>query len=213
MPGAAAGEGEERARPPTASERRRMYRDMALSLRCGLRDASAGFSFLRLRGLRALLRSLRSAADADASTRLFRQSQALRDLQVVSVVFEHSLRRAQEESVVTVGQVLGIEIEPVKLRNPATDSEVALALRVLEGCCLLCRDCAAAAHRLNAVKILLNILMARGMLEQRACLDTLLALMVDSSENLMDFMDHDGLTKVVDLVKDTQRDEHLLRFI
>jgi hypothetical protein len=64
-------------RRPTAAERRRMYRDLALSLRCGLRDAAAGFSFLRLRGLRALLRALRSAADAG----LFRDSQSIRDLQ------------------------------------------------------------------------------------------------------------------------------------
>ena len=40
-----------RHRRPTASERRRMYRDLALSLRCGLRGAAVGFSFLRLRGL------------------------------------------------------------------------------------------------------------------------------------------------------------------
>ena len=73
MPGAEAG-----ARRPTASERRRMYRDLALSLRCGLRDAAAGLSFLRLRGLRALLRALRSA---DADLGLFRDSQAIRDLQ------------------------------------------------------------------------------------------------------------------------------------
>lgn len=70
-------------RRPTASERRRMYRDLALSLRCGLRDAAAGFSFLRLRGLRALLRALRSTsdADADADAGLFRDSQSIRDLQ------------------------------------------------------------------------------------------------------------------------------------
>lgn len=70
---------------------------------------------------------------------------------VVPVLFEHSLRKANEDAVVTVGQVLGIE--PVRLRNPATDSELALALRVLEGCCLLCSDCTAAAHRYNAVKV------------------------------------------------------------
>uniref|UniRef100_A0A0E0IV54 Uncharacterized protein n=1 Tax=Oryza nivara TaxID=4536 RepID=A0A0E0IV54_ORYNI len=211
MPGAAAGDEAAAAaggRRPTASERRRMYRDLAQSLRCGLRDASAGFSFLRLRGLRALLRALRSAAAADADARLFRHSQALRDLQVVPVLFEHSLRRAQGDAVVTVGQVLGIS-PAVKLSNPATDSEVALALRVLEGCCLLCRDCAAAAHRYDAVKVLLNILMTRGTLEQKACLDTLLALMVDSSENLMDFKEHEGLDKIGDLVKDTQRDDNV----
>uniref|UniRef100_A0A0E0F008 Uncharacterized protein n=1 Tax=Oryza meridionalis TaxID=40149 RepID=A0A0E0F008_9ORYZ len=71
---------------------------------------------------------------------------------VVPVLFEHSLRRAQDDAVVTVGQVLGIS-PAVKLSNPATDSEVALALRVLEGCCLLCRNCAAAAHRYDAVKL------------------------------------------------------------
>uniref|UniRef100_J3N466 Uncharacterized protein n=1 Tax=Oryza brachyantha TaxID=4533 RepID=J3N466_ORYBR len=127
---------------------------------------------------------------------------------VVPVLFEHSLRRVQDDGVVTVGQVLGLA-PAVKLTNPATDSEVALALRVLEGCCLLCRDCAAAAHRYDAVKVLLNILLTRGMLEQTACLDTLLALMVDSSENMMDFKEHEGLNKIVDLVKDTQRDDHL----
>lgn len=66
-------------RRPTPSERRRMYRDLALSLRSGLRDAAAGLSFLRLRGLRALLRAL-SATDAD-HLGLFRDSQAIRDLQ------------------------------------------------------------------------------------------------------------------------------------
>lgn len=211
MPRAAAVEEAAAGRQPTASERRRMYRDLALSLRCGLRDAAAGFSFLRLRGLRALLRALRSAADADAdadaSARLFRHSQSIRDIQVVPVLFEHSLRRAKDDSVVTVGHVLGIE--PVKLKNPATDSEVVLALRVLEGCCLLCRDCAAAAHRYNAVKVLLNILLTRGMLEQRACLDTLLALMVDCSENLMDFKEQEGLHKIADLVKDRRIDDHV----
>ncbi|TVU31977.1 hypothetical protein EJB05_23693, partial [Eragrostis curvula] len=193
------------AQQPTASERRRMYRDLALALRCGLRDAAAGFSFLRLRGLRALLRALRSAADADA--RLFRDAQLIRDLQVVPVLFEHSLRKASDSAVVTVGQVLGIE--PARLRNPATDSEVVLALRVLEECCLLCSDCAAAAHRHNAVKVILNILMTRGILEQRACFDTLLALLVDCSENLMDFKELEGLNKIADIVKDTNRDDHV----
>ncbi|KAF0917410.1 hypothetical protein E2562_017859 [Oryza meyeriana var. granulata] len=53
--------------------------------------------------------------------------------------------------MVTVGQVLGIE-PAIKFRNPATDSKVALALRVLQGYCLLCRDCAAVAYRYNAVR-------------------------------------------------------------
>lgn len=69
------------------------------------------------------------------------------------MLFEHSLRKATGDVVVTVAQVLGIEPAPARLRNPATDSEVMLALRVLQGCCLLCPGCAAAAHRYNAVKV------------------------------------------------------------
>ncbi|RCV44150.1 hypothetical protein SETIT_9G351100v2 [Setaria italica] len=193
-------------RRPTESERRRMYRDLALSLRCGLRDAAAGFSFLRLRGLRGLLRALHSA---DADLGLFRDSQAIRDLQVVPVLFEHSLRKATGDAVVTVAQVLGMEPAAARLRNPATDSEVVLALRVLQGCCLLCPGCAAAAHRYNAVKVVLNILMTRGILEQRGCLDTLLALLVDCSENQMDFKEQFGLNKIADIVKDPNRDDHV----
>ncbi|ONL99295.1 uncharacterized protein [Zea mays] len=198
-------------RRPTASERRRMYRDLALSLRCGLRDAAAGFSFLRLRGLRALLRALRSTsdADADADAGLFRDSQSIRDLQVIPVLFEHSLRKATGDAVLTVAQVLGMEPAAARLRNPATDSEVVLALRVLEGCCLLCPACAAAAHRYNAVKVVLNILMTRGILEQRACLDTLLALLVNCSGNLTDFKEQDGLNKIAVIVKDANRDDHV----
>jgi len=75
---------------------------------------------------------------------------------VIPVLFEHSLRKAATgagDAVLTVAQVLGMEPAAGRLRNPATDSEVVLALRVLEGCCLLCPACAAAAHRYNAVKV------------------------------------------------------------
>jgi len=76
---------------------------------------------------------------------------------VIPVLFEHSLRKAAAtgagDAVLTVAQLLGMEPAAARLRNPATDSEVVLALRVLEGCCLLCPACAAAAHRYNAVKV------------------------------------------------------------
>ncbi|RLN18972.1 uncharacterized protein C2845_PM02G22040 [Panicum miliaceum] len=195
MPGAV--EAEAGRRRPTASERRRMYRDLALALRCGLRST-------------------------DADTGLFRDSQTIRDLQVVPVLFEHSLRKATGDAVVTVAQVLGMEPAAARLRSPATDSEVVLALRVLQGCCLLCPACAAAAHRYDASRVVqklhcpllihqvvLNILMTRGILEQRACLDTLLALLVDCFENQMDFKEQDGLNKIADIVKDSDRDDHV----
>lgn len=42
--------------------------------------------------------------------------------------------------------------EPIKLKRPTANSEITLALRVLEGCCLLCKDSADSAYRYNAVK-------------------------------------------------------------
>ncbi|GJM91256.1 hypothetical protein PR202_ga07615 [Eleusine coracana subsp. coracana] len=204
MPEAAAG------RQPTASERRRMYRDLALSLRRGLRDAAAGFSFLRLRGLRALLRALRSAADADP--RLFRDSQAIRDLQVVPVLFEHSLRKANDDAVVTVGQVLGIE--PARLRTPPRTPRSCSR----SGCSKAAASSAPTApprrigtmpSRYGLATVILNILMTRGILEQTACLDTLLALLVDCSENLMDFKEQEGLNNIALIVKDTNRDDQV----
>jgi len=66
-----------------ALARRRLYREVTLALRSGLRDAKADFSFLRARGLRSLLSFLRSTASAadDARLLLFRHSQSIPDLQ------------------------------------------------------------------------------------------------------------------------------------
>jgi hypothetical protein len=63
--------------------RRRLYREVTLALRAGLRDAKAEFSFLRARGLRSLLGFLRSTASApdDSQLLLFRHSQSIPDLQ------------------------------------------------------------------------------------------------------------------------------------
>lgn len=66
-------------------ENRRLYREVTLALRTALRDATAEFSFLRLRGLRNLLKSLRSIADSDDAIRLFRQSQSLHELQGIDL--------------------------------------------------------------------------------------------------------------------------------
>jgi hypothetical protein len=62
-----------------ALARRRLYREVTLALRTGLRDAKADFSFLRARGLRSLLGFLRSTASAtdDSQLLLFRHSQPI----------------------------------------------------------------------------------------------------------------------------------------
>ncbi|KAJ4803526.1 hypothetical protein LUZ62_016092 [Rhynchospora pubera] len=188
---------------PPVGERRPRYRDVAQALRCGLREVAADFSFLRLKGLRSILKTLQSVAASDAATRLFRLSQASRELQVVPVLFENSFRKMKDDSDVSEPELGG---EPIKLKRPATNSEVALALRVLEGCCLLCKDCADTAYRYDAIKVLLNILLTRGVLEQKACLDALVALLISSAANEMDFKELQGVSKASELIIDMRRD-------
>lgn len=45
----------------------------------------------------------------------------------------------------------------MQLTSPATDAEVALALRVLEGCCLLHPHSTALAHQHKAIKVTFHI--------------------------------------------------------
>ncbi|XP_039142328.1 uncharacterized protein LOC120279462 isoform X2 [Dioscorea cayenensis subsp. rotundata] len=188
-------------------ENRRLYREVTLALRTALRDATAEFSFLRLRGLRNLLKSLRSIADSDDAIRLFRQSQSLHELQVIPVLFNNSLRQLKDEPVMRVDHIFGVE--PMKITSPATDSEVALALRVLEGCCLLHKESTVLAHEHDAIKVLVNILSTRGTLEQGACLDALISLMLDSVANQMDFEGCYGIEKIAELVKDEEGDDNI----
>ncbi|MQM08451.1 hypothetical protein Taro_041307 [Colocasia esculenta] len=131
----------------TSLNRRRMYREVTLALRSALRDAVAEFSFLRLRGLRNLLKSLQSVAGNDAAIPLFLQSQSIPELQVL---FQSTLRQSKDKFMLNLDHIFGVE--PLKINSPATDSEVALALRVLEGCCLLHRESRDLAHQHKAIK-------------------------------------------------------------
>ncbi|PKA46530.1 hypothetical protein AXF42_Ash012663 [Apostasia shenzhenica] len=188
-------------------DRRRMHREVTLALRSGIRDATADFSFLRLRGLRNLLKSLRSIANSDDAIRLFRYSQSLPELQLVPVLFNNSLRQVKDDPIVNLDHIFGVE--PMKISSPATDSEVALALRVLEGSCLLHRGSAVLSHQHKAVKVLINILSRRGALEQGVCLDALISLMLESSANQLAFEACRGIEKVADLMKNEQVEESI----
>ncbi|RLN13146.1 hypothetical protein C2845_PM09G01390 [Panicum miliaceum] len=192
-----------------ALARRHLYREVTLALRSGLRDAKADFSFLRARGLRSLLGFLRSTASAadDARLLLFRHSQSIPDLQVIPVLFQNSLHQPKEDPVVTLDHIFGTE--PIRITSPPTDSEIALALRLLEGCCLLYSRCTALAHKYKAVKVLLNILASRGPTEQGVCLDALISVMLDSPSNQMNFEEYSGLEKVAELLKDVQVEKHI----
>lgn len=59
----------------------RVYREVTLALRSGLRDARAEFSFLRVRGLKRLLKFLRSVAESDSTINLFSETQSVPELQ------------------------------------------------------------------------------------------------------------------------------------
>ncbi|EXC21406.1 hypothetical protein L484_011848 [Morus notabilis] len=128
----------------------RVYREVTLALRSGLRDARAEFSFLRVRGVRTLLKFLRSVAESDSTINLFSQTQSIPDLQVVPVLFQHSLKESEDDIVANLNHIFGVE--PMKISSPSTDAEVSLALRVLEGCCLLHTESTVLAHQYKAIQ-------------------------------------------------------------
>ncbi|KAM3206826.1 hypothetical protein ACQJBY_062161 [Aegilops geniculata] len=68
---------------------------------------------------------------------------------VIPVLFQNSLHQPKDPAV-TLDHIFGVE--PAKITSPSTDSEIALALRVLEGCCLLYSRCTALAHKYKAVQ-------------------------------------------------------------
>ncbi|OMO87917.1 Armadillo-like helical [Corchorus capsularis] len=185
----------------------RIYREVTLALRTGLRDARAEFSFLRVRGLRFLLKSLRSIAQSDTSVYLFSLTQSIPELQVVPVLFEHSLKETVDDRVQSLDHIFSVE--PMNIKSPSTDAEVALALRVLEGCCLLHPESTSLAQQHKAIPVLMNVLSTRGVLEQGACLDALISIMLDSSTNQTEFEACNGIEEVAELIRDKQVDETL----
>lgn len=67
------------------------------------------------------------------------------------VLFQHSLREVEDQSVANLNHIFSVE--PMKISSPATDAEVALALRVLEGCCLFHRESTILAHQHKAITV------------------------------------------------------------
>ncbi|GKC11439.1 armadillo-type fold protein [Tanacetum coccineum] len=99
----------------------RLFREVTLALRTGLRDARSDFSFLRLHGL------------------------------LVPVLFQHSLHECEDQIVNNLDHIFSVQ--PLKIKSPSTDAEVSLALRVLEGCCLLHKESTLFAHQFKAIQI------------------------------------------------------------
>ncbi|CAM6084760.1 unnamed protein product [Calypogeia fissa] len=173
----------------------RLYREVSLSLRIGLRDVKAEFSFMRIRGLKSLTRFLTSAVKSEKIVELFLDTQKYRELQVVPVLFEHALAPLKSEVVNNI--VVG---SPSK-------GEIGLALRILEGCCLLDTGSRKLASRYAAAKVLMALLLSGEPPEQIACLDALLAVLLDSTSNQKDFERMHGVRKIAELVKNTSVDD------
>lgn len=190
-----------------ALARQSLHREVTLSLRTGLRDARAEFSFLRVRGLRSLLKFLQSVSQSPSTINLFRDAQSIPDLQVVPVLFQNSLKQEEDGKVPNLDHLF--TVKTTKIISPSTDAEVALALRVLEGCCLLHAESTVLALHYKPIQVLMKILSTRGMLEQGACLDALIPLLLDSPANQMEFKECKGIEEVAELIQNKQVDENL----
>ncbi|KAL3675224.1 hypothetical protein R1sor_025172 [Riccia sorocarpa] len=173
----------------------RLYREVSLRLRTGLRDAKAEFSFLRVKGLRSLAKFLQSAVESEKMIELFLESQTYLELQVVPVLFEHILAPRKRDS------------DDQRIINPPSVDEISLALRILEGCCLLDASSRLFASRHSACKELLSLVLKSEQSQQGACLDALLAVLVDSPANQKDFEQIHGVRKVAELVKATDMND------
>lgn len=70
---------------------------------------------------------------------------------VVPVLFQHSLQDFEDQIVNNLDHIFSVE--PLKIKSPSTDAEVSLALRVLEGCCLLHKESTVLAHHFKATQV------------------------------------------------------------
>uniref|UniRef100_A0A0V0HB77 Putative ovule protein n=1 Tax=Solanum chacoense TaxID=4108 RepID=A0A0V0HB77_SOLCH len=75
---------------------------------------------------------------------------------VVQVLFRHFLRDTEDQSVTSLDHIF--TVESMEITSPSTDSEIFLALRVLEGCCLIHCESNVLAHEYKAIPVLMNIL-------------------------------------------------------
>ncbi|KAM7269643.1 hypothetical protein ACFE04_025140 [Oxalis oulophora] len=100
------------------------------------------------RSLHSLLEFLRSVSESDSTIHLFSHPQSVPQLQVL---FQHSLKEPADgdNRVDSLNHIF--DVEPMNITSPSTDSEIAVALRVLEGCCLLHKPSTVFGNKYNAI--------------------------------------------------------------
>ncbi|KAK9144051.1 hypothetical protein Syun_013451 [Stephania yunnanensis] len=194
--------------------KQRLYREVTLALRTGLRDAAAHFSFLRVRGLRNLLK----VPQIGHPLRLHHPPLLLRPVPP-----------RDDESVSNLDHLFSVE--PVKITSPSTDTTKWLSP------CDSSKDAVCFTVRvqlspLNAMPFRKHYTFAgadgyiinQGVLERGACLDALISILLDSSSNqmvnvplfyvnvaylTMEFEACHGIEKIAELIKDKQVDDSL----
>lgn len=70
---------------------------------------------------------------------------------MVPVLFQNTLKQSKDQPKLKLDHIFGVET--LKINSPATDSEMALALRVLEGCCLIHGQSRDLAQHHNGIKV------------------------------------------------------------
>lgn len=73
---------------------------------------------------------------------------------VVPVLFQHSLKESEDQMIPSLDHIF--TVNRIKINGPSTDEEVALALRVLEGCCLLHSESTVLAHQHRAIQVCIH---------------------------------------------------------
>ena len=96
------------------------------------------------------------------NVRLILMDSLVSDNSVVPVLFEHILTPVRSHN--TIPRVIVSYEEPLQIVSPPTDYEVVLALRVLEGCCLLHEGSRVVASQYKAIKVTGILLCVRSYL-------------------------------------------------
>eukprot|EP00898_Chlorokybus_atmophyticus_P005092 jgi/Chlat1/5584/Chrsp369S05363 len=171
--------------------KRRSERELAYALRRGLKDLNGGFSYSRKKGLTTLTAALR---EATLSPTLFAELQKNPELEVAPALIRCVLA---PQSAASNSRS---EEDPLTCRpappphSPPADDEIISALHVLQGCCLLDPASRAAAGDERAVKVLVGRLPGFDAAVKEACLEALLALLLDDVDNQRELADNNGVT-------------------
>ncbi|GBG66235.1 hypothetical protein CBR_g57838 [Chara braunii] len=184
--------------------RQRVVRELTLTLKNGLQNLRAEYPYLRREGLASIARLVSLASRSQEWTTIFWESQNYGEFQIVPALFEKSL------SAGCKGWPSPPVLDPISCEPPMPtfippdDEEVALALSVLEGVCILDPTSRLLCVQVSAVKRLTDLLSLANPSVQCGSLAALLSLLLDCYINQKEFLRCKGLEKVARILKGRQ---------